>query len=314
MLEGVYRPEDPAPGSADDGSFQRAKSTVRNWIAPSDNRSKLGRGRYHLYAAWNCPWAHRVLLVRAVKGLSAEIGVSYALPRRTEDGWVYDDDPAFGVRALHEVYARIRPGYTGRVTVPLLWDMAEDRGVSNESADLVRMLDAAFPDRGPNLAPAALVADIDAWNKDIYAGLNNGVYRAGFARTQDAYEAGCRDVFATLNRIEDRLSASPYLCGDTLTEADLRLFPTLARFDVAYHGAFKCNIRRLVDYPATWAYARRIYALPEVADTVRFDVYKAGYYSPSPQRNPLGIVPLGPEIDWSLPADVAPDTVRLADA
>ncbi len=301
MIEGTYLAEDPAPNTSADGTFQRARSNIRNWITV-DGPYTPDPGRYHLYAAWNCPWAHRVLLTVALKGLP--ITVSYARPRRTPDGWVYDEDGSFadplkGVRALHEVYAHVAPAYTGRITVPLLWDRDTDTAVSNESADLVRMLSRAFPG-GPDLSPPELEPEIDRWNDLIYRHVNNGVYRAGFARTQKAYDAGVRDVFDTLDQIEAHLADNRWLLGEAFTEADVRLFPTLARFDVAYHYAFKCNIRRLTDYPRLWAYARKIYAMPGVADTVRFDIYKQGYFSPSELRNPLGIVPAGPEVDWSL--------------
>ena len=192
------------------------------------------------------------------------------------------------------------PPFTGRLTVPLLWDREANSAVSNESADLVRMLNRVS-DVGPDLYPDDLTDQIDAWNDLIYPGLNNGVYRAGFAHTQQAYEAGFHDVFRTLDVIEAQLADTRYLCGDRFTEADLRLFPTLARFDVAYHYAFKCNLRRVMDYPNLWAYAREIYQMPGVAGTVRFDIYKQGYFSASELRNPLGIVPLGPVIDWAHP-------------
>ncbi len=303
MLDGRYLEDDPGPDTQAGGAFERAKSTIRNWITP-DGPFTPDAGRYHLYAAWNCPWAHRVLLTRAVLGLEEGISVSVARPRRTDQGWVFDEDGAFadqvlGVASLHEVYARQKPGYTGRITVPALWDRKTGQIVSNESADLVRML-GAFG--GRDLYPMRLRPQIDAWNDRIYPGLNNGVYRAGFARTQAAYEVGFRDVFATMDAMEDQLGKTRFLAGDVFTEADLRAFPTLARFDVAYHYAFRCNLRKLVDYPNLWGFARDIYALPGVADTVRFEIYKQGYFSPSEARNPLGIVPLGPEIaDWTAP-------------
>ncbi len=302
MIEGKFYAEDPGPDTQADGEFRRQRANIRNWIT-SDGPFTPDIARYHVYAAWNCPWAHRVLLVRAVKGL--DLSVSYAKPRRTPDGWVYDKegeyaDPLMGVSALHEAYARSDPPYTGRLTVPLLWDRETDRAVSNESADIVRMLAREFPG-GPDLSPVELEPQIDRWNELIYRTVNNGVYRAGFARTQEAYDRAVVEVFETLDLIEDHLKSRQWLLGDTLTEADLRLFPTLARFDVAYHYAFKCNIRRLVDYPNLWDYARRLYHLPGVAETVRFDVYKQGYFSPSELRNPLGIVPAGPAVDWSLP-------------
>ncbi len=312
MIDGVYHAEDPGPDTTAQGAFRRADSTIRNWITRDGRAGPTGAGgftpdpgRYHLYLAWNCPWAHRAFLTRMIKWLEDAITVSFARPRRTEDGWVFDDDgpyadPLMGARALHEVYARHDQPYTGRVTVPVLWDRESGRIVSNESADIVQMLDAAF-DGGPSLRPDDLAADIDAWNALIYPTLNNGVYRAGFARTQAAYDAAVAEVFDTLDRVEAQLGRTRYLTGDRFTEADLRLFPTLARFDVAYHYAFKCNIRRVSDYPNLWGYAREIYQMPGVAGTVDFDIYKRGYFSPSELRNPLGIVPAGPVIDWTVP-------------
>ena len=301
MIDGRYLTEDPGPDTQADGAFRRARANIRNWIS-EDGPYRPDPARYHLYAAWNCPWAHRALLTIALKGLP--ITISYARPRRTEDGWVYDEEGEFrdglmGARALHEAYARVSPRYTGRITVPLLWDRETDTAVSNESADIVRMLARAFPG-GPELSPPELEPEIDRWNDLIYRTVNNGVYRAGFARTQAAYDAAVVEVFDTLDRIEAHLEGRDWLVGGQFTEADLRLFPTLARFDVAYHYAFKCNIRRLTDYPRLWRYARRIYAMPGVAGTVKFDIYKQGYFSPSELRNPLGIVPAGPEVDWSM--------------
>lgn len=301
MIDGMYHVDDPGPDTTEGGEFKRAAANIRERI-DIDGPFLPEIGRYHLYAAWNCPWAHRALLARTLLGLEHAITVAFARPRRTEEGWVFDEDgeysdPVLGVRAVHEVYSRHTPHYTGRLTVPVLWDKFTGRIVSNESADIVRML-GAFG--GPDLYPEGHRKDIDAWNDRIYSTLNNGVYRAGFARTQVAYDAAVREVFETLYAIESHLTDHEWLAGAQFTEADLRLFPTLARFDVAYHYAFKCNIRRLVDFPALWAYARRIHAMRGVADTVRFDVYKRGYFSPSELRNPLGIVPAGPEIDWSL--------------
>ncbi|MEO0943679.1 MAG: glutathione S-transferase C-terminal domain-containing protein [Pseudomonadota bacterium] len=302
MIDGTYHAEDPGPDTTEGGEFKRAASNIRDWISVNGPFTP-DLGRYHLYVAWNCPWAHRALLTRAVMGLEDAISVSVARPRRTNQGWVYDTDGEYsdgllGVHAIHDVYARQTPAYTGRLTVPVLWDKHSGQIVSNESADIVRML-GAFG-RGPDLYPEPLRAQIDEWNARIYATVNNGVYRAGFARTQEAYDTAVVEVFETLDAIEQQLNDTSWLTGDQFTEADLRLFPTLARFDVAYHYAFKCNLRRLTDYPALWTYARRIYTMPGVADTVRFDIYKQGYFSPSELRNPLGIVPAGPLIDWSL--------------
>ncbi len=214
------------------------------------------------------------------------------------NGTYHVESPELGVSAIHEVYAHQRPGYTGRCTMPVLWDRQTRQIVSNESADIIRMF-LAFG-KGPDLYPEAARVQIDAWNDRSYPSLNNGVYRAGFARTQDAYDTADVEVFETLDAIEAQLRNAKWLAGGDLTEADIRLFPTLARFDVAYHSAFKCNIRRIIDYPSLWTYARRLYAMPGIAEIVRFDVYKNGYHSQSKLRNPLGIVPAGPAIDWSL--------------
>ena len=210
-------------------------------------------------------------------------------------------DPELGIASLHEVYALQPEPFTGRVTVPVLWDRQTRQIVSNESADIVRMLGQAF-DPDHRLCPAEHLEEIETWNTLIYRDVNNGVYRAGFARTQEAYDQAVTRLFEVLDQLEAHLSEHSTLVGDRLTEADLRLFPTLARFDVAYHYAFKCNIRKLSDYPALWDYARAIYALPGVAATVKPEIYKAGYFSPSPLRNPLGIVPAGPHVDWSQPS------------
>ncbi|MEM9970478.1 MAG: glutathione S-transferase C-terminal domain-containing protein [Pseudomonadota bacterium] len=300
MIDGKYHVDEPQ--QAGDGSYSRAASVLRDWIT-ADGPFTADHGRYHLYVAWNCPWAHRTLLARTFYGLAGAISTSVARPRRTDQGWVFDAEGAFadtllGISALHEVYARQQPAYTGRVTLPVLWDRETGQAVSNESAEIVRMMRVFGGET--DLYPEVLRPEIDAWNERIYRTVNNGVYRAGFAETQAAYDTAVAEVFETLDAIEARLGESAWLTGDTFTEADLRLFPTLARFDVAYHYAFKCNIRRIVDYPRLWAYARRIYAMPGVAATVRFDVYKGGYFSPSEKRNPLGIVPAGPAIDWSL--------------
>ncbi len=302
MLKGKYLAKDPKPETARDGEFRRAASTIRHWIT-FDGPFAWEKGRYHLYAAWNCPWAHRALLARTLLGWEDAISVSYARPRRTADGWVYDEqgeyaDPALGVTALHQVYARQKPAFTGRVTVPVLYDKQTDQIVSNESADIVRMLGTLSSKF--DLLPAGQALEIEDWNRLIYRTVNNGVYRAGFARTQEAYDDAVTELFETLDRIEAHLEDNEWLVGGQFTEADLRLFPTLARFDVAYHYAFKCNIRRLSDYSNLWRYARRIYHMPGVAGTVRFDIYKYGYFSPSELRNPLGIVPKGPIVDWSL--------------
>ena len=314
MVEGVYHVGEDVTQTLPSGEWERTKSTVRHWITPDGTAGPTGEGgftaeldRYHLFVAWNCPWAHRTLLVRALKGLNDAISVSYAKPNRTDQGWVYDpqgdySDPLFGVQTVHEVYARDPKPYTGRLTVPVLWDRQQNRMVNNESADIVRMLNTAFADivpDAPDLYPAALADQIDGWNADIYRSVNNGVYRAGFASTQEAYEKAAWEVFETLDRIDAHLAAHRYLTGDSFTEADLRLFPTLARFDVAYHYAFRCNLKKLSDYEHLWPYAREIYQMPGVAETVNFGIYKRGYFSKSEKRNPLGIIPIGPALaNW----------------
>ncbi|MEM1283918.1 MAG: glutathione S-transferase C-terminal domain-containing protein [Pseudomonadota bacterium] len=316
MVEGVYHTGEDVTQTLPSGEWERTKSTVRHWITPDGTPGPTGEGgfaaetgRYHLFVAWNCPWAHRTLLVRALKGLDDAISVSYAKPNRTDQGWVYDregaySDPLFGVQEVHQVYARDPRPYTGRLTVPVLWDKHQNRMVSNESADIVRMLNTAFADivpDAPDLYPTGLEDQIDTWNADIYRSVNNGVYRAGFASTQEAYETAAWEVFETLDRIDAHLASHRYLTGDRYTEADVRLFPTLARFDVAYHYAFRCNLKKLSDYEHLWPYAREIYQMPGVAETVNFDIYKRGYFSKSEKRNPLGIIPIGPTVDWSAP-------------
>lgn len=316
MLDGVYHIDDGVIKTAPDGQWSRAASGIRNWITRDGRPGPTGvggfaaeAGRYHLYAAWNCPWAHRALLARAIKGLNDLIDVSYALPRRTPQGWVFGDDGyrdrVHQSRALHELYSRGVDGYTGRITVPVLYDKKTDAIVSNESADIVRMFNSAFEacvPESPDLFPAEHAEQIEAWNTRIYETVNNGVYRAGFASTQQAYQTAAEAVFETLDAIDAHLARTDYLVGNRFTEADLRLFPTLARFDVAYHYAFKCNLKRLTDYAFLWPYARKIFHMPGLAETVRFDIYKQGYFSPSENRNPLGIVPIGPVVDWSLPS------------
>ncbi len=299
MIKGQYQVEDPGPDTTTQGAYERARSSLRNWIT-AEGPFTPQPGRYHLFVAWNCPWAHRTLLARAVLGLQDAISVSTALPRRTDQGWVFDAEPLLGAHALHEVYARQNPPYTGRITVPVLWDKDTCQIVSNESADITRMLSLAF-DPARRLVPPDLEADIDGWNSTIHTRINNGVYRAGFARTQGAYDDAVHHLFDALDLLDAHLADKTTLIGDTLTEADLRLFPTLARFDVAYHYAFKCNLAKLSDYAHLWDYARALYTVPGVANTVTFDIYKAGYFSPSELRNPLGIIPAGPRVDWSAP-------------
>lgn len=316
MVDGYYHDGEDITQTLPSGKWERAKSDVRHWITADGAAGPTGDGgfkaetkRYHLFVAWNCPWAHRALLTRALLGLEQMISISVARPNRTEQGWVFDkggeySDSVLGVSALHEVYSADANAYTGRITVPVLWDKKRSKIVSNESADIVRMLNTAFRDFAPDqpdFYPARQSDEIDEWNDLIYKTLNNGVYRAGFASTQEAYEQAAHAVFQTLDHLDHHLAENRYLCGDVFSEADTRLFPTLARFDVAYHYAFRCNLRRLVDYNHLWPYAREIFQMSGVADTVRLDIYKQGYFSKSEKRNPLGIIPIGPNVDWSVP-------------
>ncbi len=318
MINGQWTTDEEASQlSFRDGDFQRNPSVIRHWVTrdgspgPSgDGGFKAEPGRYHLYVSYNCPWAHRTLIFRVLKHLEDVVSISVVKPRRTDQGWVFDPEPGpyhddvLGKHALWEVYAAGHEGYSGRVTVPVLYDKQTGRLVSNESAEIIRMLNSAFADCGAaeyDYYPPPLRAEIDALNEKIYETVNNGVYRAGFAQTQEAYEAACKGVFETLDELDARLAGQRYLCGDRQTEADWRLFTTLARFDVAYHYAFKCNLSRLMDYPSLWPYARDLYQTPGIAETVHFAAYKQGYFSLSELRNPLGIVPLGPIVNFSEP-------------
>ena len=293
------------------GRFQRADANFRNWITVDGQPGSSGTGgfaaeagRYHLYAAINCPWAHRTLIYRIIKQLEPVISLSLVTPLRTDQGWVFDaaqerfTDDLYGDSALHEIYTRADSEFTGRVTVPVLWDKQRETIVSTESAEIIRMFNSAFDQitgDQQNFYPDDLAAEIDELNDFIYSNLNNGVYRTGFARTQEAYDDGVAGVFMALDALEERLQGQRYLLGDQITEADWRLFPTLMRFDVGYYSAFKCNVRPLRDYPRLFAYAKSLHAYPGVAQTVDFDVYRRGYHSRSPQRNPHGIVPIGPD-------------------
>ncbi len=318
LANGVWTEETASPGrQVTDGTFRRPDSLVRNWITPDGAAGPTGgdgfkaeAGRYHLYVAINCPWAHRTWIFRKLKGLEDALSMSIVSPRRTSQGWVFDNgtdrfrDSALGAASLHEFYTLAQPGYSGRVTVPVLWAKVRQTIVNNESSEIVRMFNSAFAalaKHATDYYPPARRAEIDAWNAIVYESVNNGVYKAGFARTQEAYESAFDALFAILERIEAQLSRRRYLYGDQPSEADWRLFPTLVRFDSAYHGAFKCNLHRLVDYPNLWPYTRDLYQIQGIAETVDVDIYRLGYYSKSEVRNPLGIVPKGPAIDFTAP-------------
>lgn len=284
------------------GRFVRQDARFRAWISPGGDFSPEA-GRYHLYVSWACPWAHRTLIYRALKGLQDAIGVTVVDPLMLADGWIIPAgaDPVNDAQFLWQVYATADPDYVGRATVPVLWDRRRKTIVNNESGDIIRMLDAWPGARGPLLRPPELASDIDALNAEIYRAINNGVYRAGFATTQAAYEEAYRELFAMLDRLEERLRGQSFLLGERITEADWRLFTTLVRFDAVYYGHFKCNRDRLVDFPELWDYARALYQVPGVAATVRLDHIKTHYYGSHRTINPTGIVPAGPRIDFAAP-------------
>jgi putative glutathione S-transferase len=291
------------------GRFVREASRFRQWItADGSSGYPAAAGRYHLYASYACPWAHRTLIFRALKGLTDKITLSVVEPPLGAKGWTLaaGADPISGARFLHEIYRRAVPTYTGRVTVPVLWDTATESIVSNESADIIRMFNDAFASvgaTGADFHPPPLRAEIDAVNRLVYEKVNNGVYRAGFATRQEAYDEAFDGVFGTLDLLEARLANQRYLVGDRITEADWRLFTTLVRFDPVYHGHFKCNLRRLIDYPNLWGYTRELFQVPGVAETVHFDHIKAHYYGSHKTVNPRGIVARGPAIDFTAPHD-----------
>ena len=282
------------------GRFVRQESRFRDWV---DTRP--APGRFHLYVSLACPWASRVVIVRRLKGLEELLPMTVVDPERDDRGWRFSDDepdPVNGFRFLAEAYAMTDPSFDGRVTVPVLWDVEQRRIVNNESADIIRMLNA-WSDEGPNLVPADLRNAIDEINQRVYDGVNNGVYRAGFATSQEAYEEAFDEVFATLDWLDDRLATRRFLLGDRITEADWRLFVTLVRFDAVYVGHFKCNLRRIADYEHLSGYLRDLYQQPGIADTVDFDEIKRHYYRTHPQLNPTRIVPKGPALDLWAPHD-----------
>ena len=300
------------------GKFERQASSFRNWVTADGSPGPSGEGgfeaesgRYHLYVSYACPWAHRTLIFRKLKGLEPHIDVSVVHPLMKSEGWIFGTDfPGAtgdglgGRRYLREVYQAAAPDATTRVTVPVLWDKRRGTIVSNESAEIIRMFNGAFDritgDR-QDFYPEPLRGEIDAVNAAVYDNVNNGVYKAGFATTQAAYDEAVTALFEELDRLDDRLGRRRYLAGDRVTEADWRLFTTLVRFDPVYVGHFKCNIRRLADYPNLWPYARELYQWPGVAETVRLDHIKTHYYASHVTVNPTGIIPMGPETDFAAP-------------
>ncbi|ACB94852.1 glutathione S-transferase family protein [Beijerinckia indica] len=316
LIDGIWR-DQWYDTKAHGGRFERDAAQFRNFIthdgAPGPTGAggfKAEAGRYHLYAAYFCPWAHRTLIFRELKGLQGLIDVSITHWLMRENGITFAEgngvipDPLFHAHFLYEIYHTAKPDYSGRVTVPVLWDKEKQTIVSNESSEIIRMFNSAFDDLGAkegDYYPLALRPEIDALNARIYETVNNGVYRAGFATSQNAYEEAVKPLFETLDFLEDRLKDQRYLCGDRLTEADIRLLTTLLRFDIVYVGHFKCNIRRIADYPVLSAYVRDLYQTGSIANTFRPDHIKNHYYQSHLQINPTGIVPVGPEVDFTLP-------------
>ncbi len=317
LLDGIWRDQDPIAETGKVGNFQRVDSVFRNRItADGSSGFKAEAGRYHLYVAYGCPWAHRTLILLALKKLRTAISVAYAIPGLPVQGWTYEDNPAFpdctpdrvnGFHYLHEAYTASDPRYTGKVTVPTLWDKKTRRIVNNESSEIIRMLNSEFAAVGADPTeyyPKALRGEIDRINEAVYVNVNNGVYRCGFARSQAAYEEAYDALFATLNDIEARLGRQRYLVGNQITEADWRLFPTLVRFDVAYFSLFKCNRNRIADYLNLSNYMRELYQVPGIAETVKPRYYVMTYYSIA-RVNPTGIIPKGTPVDFRQPHDRA---------
>ena len=299
-----------------EGRFIRKDSQFRSWITPDGSAGPTGEAgfkaepnRYHLYVSYACPWANRTLIMRKLKGLEDMISVSVVNPYRDQQSWNFkpgegvDSDPVLDADFLYEIYTHVEPKYSGRVSVPVLYDLKQNKIVNNESSEIMRMLNSAFDEVGANkkdFYPEALRDEIDAMNDEVYDKINNGVYKTGFSTKQSVYDEEVSELFEALDKIEARLEDNRYLFGDQLTEADWRLFVTLVRFDSAYYGHFKCNIKRIVDYKNLWRYTRELYNYPGIAETVDFDHIKEHYYATHKNINPTGIVPKGPELDFSL--------------
>ena len=312
---------DGADGRKSDGKFKRTEAAFRNWVTKDGSPGPTGvggfkaePGRYHLYVAYACPWAHRTLMVRKLKKLEDVIDVSVVHPFMGKMGWSFEHDgdaqgdPLFGSKYVHELYIRGKSDYTGRASVPVLWDKERGTVASNESSEIIRMFNSEFNEWGDasvDLYPETLRAEIDAVNEGIYNNLNNGVYKCGFATSQEAYEEAFHALFDEVEGLEARLATNRYLVGDRITEADWRLFATLVRFDPVYFGHFKCNKRRIYDYPNLWNYTKELYQVPGIAETVSLDHIKRHYYGSHETVNPTRIVPVGPEIDYSTPHDRA---------
>jgi putative glutathione S-transferase len=310
LIDGRWTEEVP-PETGTSGEFRRIASAFRNRITADGSSSfPAEAGRYHLYVGYHCPWAHRTIIFRALKKLENVISISYCLPYFRENGWTYELRPEApdctidqinGFHYLHQAYSVADPRYTGKVTIPVLWDKKTNKIVNNESSEIIRMLNSefnAFTNDKTDYYPRALRSEIDETNEFVYANINNGVYRCGFARTQAAYDEAFDALFAALDKLEVRLSKQRYLIGDQQTEADWRLFPTLVRFDVAYFSIFKCNRQRLSDFPNLWRFTRDLYSTPGVADTVKPRLYVQNYYSLE-RVNPNGIIPKGTPVNFA---------------
>jgi putative glutathione S-transferase len=311
MVDGVWKSGWYDPDAR--GAFQRPPTKFRKRVSKDGSTGfRAEPGRFHLYVSHACPWAHRTLIVRALRGLEDAISVTAVDPKMGDDGWVFskdDPDPINGAKLLREIYVKADPHYTGRVTVPVLWDKQTGTIVNNESRDVIRMLDEEFDEYAKNeqtLAPPELVSAIDGALDAIYTPINNGVYRAGFATTQEAYEEACKELFAALDHWDGVLGKQRYMCGSVMTEADVALFTTLLRFDVVYYSHFKCNVRRIQDYENLSGYLRDIYQMADVRKTCRLDHIKTHYYWSQTTVNPHRIVPLGPDLSYlDLPHDRA---------
>jgi glutathionyl-hydroquinone reductase len=302
LVDGVWRSGWYDPDAH--GAFQRPQTKFRSQITKDGSSGfRAEPGRYHLYVSYACPWAHRTLITRALRGLEEAISVTVVDPKMGDDGWSFskeEPDPILGASLLREIYVRADKKYSGRVTVPILWDKRTGTIVNNESREVMRILDTELDGCAQNhtsLFPAELRASIDQTLDAIYTPVNNGVYRAGFATKQEAYEEACQDVFTALDHWEEVLGKQRYMCGPMLTEADVAMFTTLLRFDLVYYAHFKCNVRRIQDYPNLWGYLRDVYQLPDVKKTCRLDHIKTHYYWSQTTVNPHRVVPLGPTID-----------------
>ena len=317
LVDGIWRTDDVRHSA--NGRFVHPSSAVRNWITADGTAGstggagfKAGMDRYHLYVSLGCPFAHRTLIFRSLKGLESGISVSGVNPIKGENGWTFepaagvDGDPIFAARYLYEIYVKADPSYSGRVSVPVLWDKERETMVSNDSGDIIRMFNRAFDHLGArsgDYCPDPTRGDVDALNEYIYEHINIGVYKAGFAKSQSVHEEAVNRLFGSLENLEERISKQRFLFGDQVTETDWRLFTTLLRFDAVYHIHFKCNRRRLVDFPNLWAYTRDLYQQPGIAKTVDLPHIKQHYFCSHRHLNPSGLVPIGPDIDFDAPPD-----------